>query len=142
MEQKLGQDLPVEGRAQYLRDNCDAIEEISYTRHFTAEELTDRKEQLSNVDIDIDNLEIEKKDAMSEFKTRLKPLGETRKTLLRQLRAKSETVTGNTFKFIDGETRTVGYYNARGELVYSRPAMAQEMQKTVFMSLRTGTDNR
>jgi hypothetical protein len=141
MEKFLGQDFPEAERKQFLQDNCDATEEISYTRHFTADELTEKKEVLANVDIEITDVEAEKKEAIADFKARLKPLGERRAELVKKLKAKSETVTGNTFKFIDGKTRMVGFYNHLGELVHSRQAMRQEMQKTMFMELRTGTED-
>lgn len=79
---------------------------------------------------------------MEVFKIRMKPLVEDRKEILRGLKNKSEHVTERCFKFIDLETREVGFYTESGELIESRPAYAEELQGTIFqVSRSTGTDN-
>lgn len=35
-------DINLEDRAQYLRDNCDAVEEITYSKSFSSEELAEQ----------------------------------------------------------------------------------------------------
>ena len=87
-------------------------------------------------------IEQEKKDAMAEFKERMKPFDEDRKRLLEELKNKSEYVNETCYKFIDHDERMVGYYNKLGELVSSRPIMPQEMQKTTFsINRNTGTES-
>lgn len=78
---------------------------------------------------------------MSEFKDRLKPLEEEKKRLLTGLKNKAEHTTERCFKFIDMETREVGYYNEDGDLIESRPAYADELQGNIFQMARTGTNN-
>ena len=141
MDKFLGQEYPETERRQFLEDNCDAVEEIGYTRRFTTDELNQKKENLANVSIDINDIEEAKAEAMADFKASLKPLNEDKKMLLDQVKRKSEFVQGNCFKFIDHDKKEVGYYNSLGELVSSRPIMPQEMQKTIFRSLnKTGTE--
>lgn len=132
MEKFLGQEYPESRREQFLKDNCDAVEEIGYTRRFTPDELNQKKELLANASIEINDIEEEKKRVMAEFKERLKPLDEERKSLLGEIRSKAQFVNEECYKFIDHETRMVAYYNKLGEMVSSRPAMPQEMQKTIF----------
>lgn len=43
MDKFLGQDIPEEGRWQFVTDNAHAIEEIGYTHRFTPEELAQKK---------------------------------------------------------------------------------------------------
>ena len=124
-----------------LADNCDAIEQIGYTRRFTPEELSHRKEELAETSISISDIEEEKKASDAYFKVRRKPLDERKSTLITELKEKSEYVTEDCYKFIDYETRTAGFYNSDGELVWERPIKPQEMQKTIFSQMRTGTDN-
>lgn len=137
MEKFLGIEYP-EGkeREDFLEANCDAIEQISYTRRFTGEELLKKKDSLSDLDIEINDIEEEKKDAISSFKERLKPLNEEKQLLLNDLKNKSEFVTAPCYKIIDHESREVGYYNKLGELVYERPIQSQEMQKTILSITR------
>jgi hypothetical protein len=124
-----------------LADNCDAVENIGYTRRFTPEELSLRKEELAETSIKISEIEEEKKQADAAFKYRRKPLDETKSTLITQLKEKSEYIREDCFKYIYHDERMAGFYNADGELVYERPVNAQEMQKTIFSVARTGTDN-
>ena len=45
-------------------------------------------------------------------------------------------------KILCHDEKMAGYYNKLGELVYSRPIMPQEMQKTIFsITRKTGTEN-
>ena len=63
-------------------------------------------------------------------------------TTLDGLKKKAEFVTERCFKFIDQETREVGYYNENGDLIESRPAYSEELQTTLFqIGRKTGTNN-
>ena len=142
MDRFLGGQLPESEREQFLSDNCDAMEGIGYTRRFSPDELAQKKEELANVSIELNEIEQEKKDAMADFKERMKPYDEARKRLLGELKDKSEYVNETCYKFIDHDERMVGYYNKLGELVSSRPIMPQEMQKTTFsINRKTGTES-
>ena len=67
MDKFLGQDIPEQERWQFLQDNADAVEKIGYTHRFTPEELAQKKETLAEVSITINDIEIEKKEAMDEL---------------------------------------------------------------------------
>jgi hypothetical protein len=124
-----------------LKSQCDAVEETGYTRRFTPDELNQRKEELADVSISISEIEAEKKLADADFKYRRKPHDERKTVLLEQLKNKSEFVRENCYKFIDHDERLALFYNSDGELVSSRPIMPQEMQKTIFGQMRTGTND-
>lgn len=142
MEKFLAQEIPEEQREQFLSDNCDATENVGYTRYFSPDELNQKKEELAEVSIEIAEIEDRKKEAMQFFKDQLKDPEETRKRLLGELKTKSEFVNDVCYKFIDHEARIVGYYDKLGVLVSSRAIMPQEMQRTVFsINRKTGTDN-
>lgn len=142
MDKFLGQDVPEEQRWQVISDSADAIEQIGYTRRFTSEELNQKKESLANYSIEINDIEEEKKDAMDVFKDRLKFPSEQKKLLLGQIKESAEFVKEDCAKIIDHESRLVGFYNKLGELVYTRPIMPQEMQKTTFsITRKTGTED-
>ena len=153
MDKFLGQDIPEQERWQFLQDNADAVEKIGYTHRFTPEELAQKKETLAEVSITINDVEMEKKEAMESFKERLKPLNEEKQELLDHIKRGSEFVENEECakilyhedeecaKILYHEEKMAGFYNKLGELVYSRPIMPQEMQKTVFsINRKTGTD--
>lgn len=137
----IGQDIPEERRWQFIQDNADAVEKIGYMHRFTPEELAQKKESLAEVSIAINDIEIEKKEVMDEFKERLKPLNEEKQKLLDHIKKGSEYVENEQCaKILFQEEKTAGFYNKLGELVYSRPIMPQEMQKTIYsINRETGT---
>lgn len=62
MEKFLGIEYPEgKSREDFLEANCDAIEEIGYTRRFTSEELLKKKDSLSELAIEINDIEEEKR---------------------------------------------------------------------------------
>ena len=136
LDKELGKDIALEERASFLEDNCDAVEEVTYSRAFEPEELALKREQLTDASIKIADIEEEKKEVMDGFKERLKPLQERKADAIKALRDKSQTVTEKCYKFLDEETKMVGFFNKEGNLVSSRPAFQRELQKTIQMDIR------
>lgn len=142
IKKEYGKEYSLEEREQFLRNTCDGMEEISYSRLFTPEELAKQREVLTEASIALVDIETAKKEAMAGFKEQAKPYEEQKAKAIENLKTKSETVFETCYKYIDEETKMVGFYNAEGNLVSSRPAFPDEMQKTVFAEIRkTGTDN-
>lgn len=134
MDKFLGQEIPEKDRWQFLQDNADAVEEIGYTHRFTPDELAQKKESLAETSIKINDIEIEKKEVMDGYKEQLKPLNEEKQKLLENIKKGSEYVEDEEcVKILYHEEKMAGYYNRLGELVYSRPIMPQEMQKTILI---------
>ena len=107
MDKVLGQEYGnIAERTAFLRDNCDAVEELGYVKPLANEQIKQLEEENDGV--------------------------------TKQLKEKSEFVTENCFKFVDGDE--VGYYNAEGVLVYQRPARPEEKSPNVFRLQRTGTN--
>ena len=129
----------IDERKRFLKDNCDAVETMSYMKQFKPEQIDSMKSELSDVSIDINDLEEEKKDQMAMFKLQLDPLKDQRKRLLLDIKQKAESVKETVYKFIDTETRMVEFYNDEGTMVSQRPTTAEESQKTIFQIERTGT---
>lgn len=144
MKRELGKDIQQgEERKQFLEDNADAVEKKEYMRHFTPEELLKLKEGLSETCISINDIEEELKAIKKDFAKKLEPLMALKKQALEGLKKKAELVEEDCYKFIDAESREVGYYNKNGDLIESRPAYSEELQTTMFQVLRnTGTDDK
>ena len=142
LDSELAKNVPLEDRAQVLEDSCDAVEDVTYSKPFTPEELALKREQLTDASIKIADIEEEKKQVMDGYKERLKPLQTQKEDAIKALRDKSQTVTEKCYKFFDEDTKTVGFYNSEGNLVNSRPAFKQELQKTIFSVMRkNGTED-
>lgn len=143
IEKELGKHLPQEQREEFLRNNCDGVEEVSYTRIFTPEELAEQRELLTDASIMLADIERTKKAKLAEFKDQAKPWEDQKSKAIENLRTKSEVVEEECFKVVDDETKMVGFYNHDGDLVSSRGAFASEMQKTIFAEFRkTGTEDK
>lgn len=130
----------LEERKAFLKDNCDRIEDAGYMKQFSPEQVTEMKERLAQVSIEINDIEEEKKAANDLFKEKLKPFAEEKHSLLTGIKHGAEFVTERCFVFIDQHEKMVGYYNEEGLLVSQRPATAKELQGTIFQIGRTGTD--
>lgn len=143
MQKQLGADIKSpEVLRSFLADNCDKIEEKGYMKPFSQEELLEMKEDLSEVAIKINDIEEEKKAVTAQYKQQLDPLAEEKKRILSALKNKAEYVNETCYKFLDETTREVGYYNAEGTLIESRPAFASELQGNLFkLSVKTGTND-
>lgn len=142
MERTLGKDYPEEMRVAFLKDNCDIVEEKGYMKRLSVEEMQDNKNSLSEIAIEINDIEEEKKEAVKKYKLLLEPLKGQRKEVLSNLKQKAVYRKENCFKFIDQEERMVGYYNAEGDLIEARPANQEELQGTIFqINRKTGTNN-
>lgn len=133
MEKELGKDIKdLKKRAAFLMDNCDKVEEKGYMKRFNPDELSTMKDELSEVAIEINDIQEKKKEVNSEFNEQLKPLTESKKKILTGLKNKAEFVKENCFKFVNLETREVGYYNEQGDLIDLRIANADELQGNIF----------
>lgn len=141
MDKQLFHSISQDERLTMLQDNCDAVERQSYMKQFSHEEILLMKDRLSEVSIDLNDIDIEKKSAMEVFKLKEKPLKNERSELLGNIKRKAIDVTEDCFKFVDHENQEVGYYNSLGDLVFSRPLMPSEKQKTIF-SLKSGTSDK
>lgn len=142
MQRVLGQDIKdPEQRKQFLSNNADKVEKIDYHKSFESEELAQKKTDFANKSIRIAALEEEIKEFKDKIGEELKPLREDTKQLLEDIKGKGRMVNEECYLFFDEEERMVGYYNAEGVLVQSRPATREELQKTIFADLREGTNN-
>ena len=140
MEKLLLQDQGLKERLETLENSADKIEEFSYTKPFTPDQILVFKDDLSTAMIELNVFEDELKDVKDEFKAKMKPLKEQTRSLLTNIKNKAEFVSAKCYIMIEGNE--AGYYNADGILVYQRPLLPGEKQKTVFSVMREGTNNK
>ena len=143
MEKTLGKEYAdLAARERYLKDNCDKVENKGYMKKFSPDELLGMKEELSETDISLNDVETELKYAKADFKLRIDPLKERRGQLLNFLKEKAQYVNEKCYKFIVADERMACFYNAEGDLVDARAATADEMQPNMFrINAKTGTDD-
>lgn len=134
----LGQEIAdLEERRQYLLDNADSVVEMDYHKPFDAEELAQKKTELSDACIRINDLEEDIKQYRDGVNEELKPLKTKRQELLEDIKAKGRMVKEKCFLFIEQEEKMACFYNAEGALVSSRPATREELKNpTLFQQIR------
>lgn len=111
MDKFLGQEILEQERWQFLQDNADAVGKTGYTHRFTPEELAQKKETLAEASITINDIGIEKKEAMEESKERLKPLNEEKQEPLDHIKRGPEFVENEECAKIPyHEEKTAGFY--------------------------------
>lgn len=141
----LGQDiLDLEERKNFLTDNADAVVEMDYHKSFESEELAQKERDFAKKSIRVANLEEEISKFREKINEELKPLREETKALLSDIKSKGRMVHEKCFQILDEKEKMVGFYNAEGILISSRPATKDELQKTIYADLREqkdGTNN-
>lgn len=143
MDAQLFQDMPLDERKEMLEANADAVEHLGYTRSLPSDEVDQLKEQLMSVQIKIEEKQEELKEKSKELNTIIRDYKDSRKKIVGTLKTRSEYIEEDCYKMVDEKRREVGYYNREGNLVYSRPARREELQKTIFAAIRkTGTEDK
>lgn len=129
-------------REVYLKDNCDAAENISYTKAIPEEQLNILKDQLINKQIEISEKEEQKQQITKQLNDELKGMKEVRNELIGKVKHKSEYKHDVCYKFVDRKARVTGYYDKEGDLVFQRPSTPDEMQMNMFIEdMKTGTED-
>ena len=148
MNKTIGKDIanPIQ-REHFIKDNADKVEEKGYMKPYTPEQLQGLKEDLANISIEISEMESELKKVQTEYKGKLKPLKESRDKLVDNIKVKAEYVYELCYRFTDRDAKVTEYYNGNGDLVEIRPATAEELQPTLFVTpniynnAKDGTNN-
>lgn len=143
MEKQLLQSMDPEARKNYLENNADEVEQRSYFKRLTEEELASKKHEFTTNSLSVHDLEEQKKEAVKDFKDQMAPHKEEVKELSKCIRTGFESVEGSLYKFIDHETRMVSYYDESGEIIptENRPATIEELQQlTISHSIRAANE--
>lgn len=124
----LGQDIEdLEERKNYLSDNADDVEEMSFTKRFDSETLMKKKDKYVAAASKVSDIEEQIKDFREEKKAELKPYKEECAKLLQEIKQKGSQVTERVYKFVDREARMTAWYDKEGNLVTSRQATRDEL---------------
>lgn len=131
MDQFLFQEMPEEKRVQHLEALSEGVENREYSTFLTHDELTERKSEFTSLAIQEAKLEDKKRNFLDELKVEMKPIQTKKQLLLTEIKTGSVRETGICYKMVDQETRMVGFYNKRGQLVDQRPMTMDDRQMTL-----------
>lgn len=125
-------ELQPKERLILLQQNADHIEETTYYKPLTAEELDLRREELTDNAIKLSEYEDEKKEVMQEFKLKMDPLAKANKKLLTEVKTRQAEVSGALYLMANHEEGMMETYDSNGELISSRRLRPEEKQKNIF----------
>lgn len=131
--------LPQTERATAIRELAVTSYNKNVVRNFTEEELTEMKSELSEVDINLNDLEEEKKAVTAEINERIKPVKDARSILLKQLKDKYFENMETVYDIDDQEEGMMHTFDHSGKLLGSRRLTPKERQ-TSIRNLSTGTN--
>ena len=98
-------------RQQMLLDNADGVEEISFTRMLTPEQIADLKDELSEHCIQLKDVKADKKAHNAKYNEQIKQLETESDKLTEKIREGADSVMEQCYKMIDREEGMVGYYD-------------------------------
>ena len=125
-------DASPEERLQALINNADKVEETTYYKPLTEDELNEKREIIADNEIKLSDIAEEKKSVMQEFKDRTEPLTTQKQTILQEIRTKQVEVFGNVYHMVNYESGMMETFDKHGLLISSRRLKANEMQKNAF----------
>jgi len=114
-----------------LESIASVVTKESYIKKLSDNEITEKRKSLSDVSIDINDIEEEKKEIMDEFKLRLKEPMAEKKQLLNAIKHKAEERTGNLFHIDDQENGFMYIFDEEGICIDSRPLRPTERQTKI-----------
>lgn len=136
MQKLLFSEKTPEERLKALKANADKMEELTYTKPLTQEELDEYRENYSDKSIEFSKLDDEKKVTVSSINDQVKPVKKDLDLLLRIIKTKAIEITDETYLFADHETGMMEYFDGNGEMVYARRLRPEEKQTTINSQIR------
>ena len=147
----LFQDLTPTQRVEMLESNAfDLIENHTYRRPLTDEELAEEREAFTNAHIEIERMQNELAEIMAQKKQEIKLKQKVAAAHLDNIKHQSEEKVDTVFLIQDFKERKIGTYNSEGILLTERPMRGKERQSMIPFQLgktfdgdnsRTGTDD-
>ena len=121
-------------RMLILQQNADKIEQTTYQKPLSEEELAIRKDQLTENSIKLGDLEEEKAETVARFKESIDPLKAANKQLLFELRMKQAKVDGTLYHMANHDEGMMETYDDQGELVSTRRLRPDERQGRILLA--------
>jgi len=140
MQKTILDEVPDHMRLQVLQDSADSIEDTTYLKQLTQEELDLKREQYFENQIKVTALQEELTGIKKSYKERMEPLALENKTLLQEVRTKQTEISGTLYHLANHDTGFMETYNETGELIGTRRLRPNEKQKNIFSLSKASND--
>lgn len=121
-------ELSPEERLNALRNNADRIENTTYDKELTQEELDAKREQFVDNSIEVSKLEDELNEKKKEYKNKIEPIKLINRGLQREVKTKKKEVKGQIFHMANHVDSMMESYDESGEMIASRRLRPDEKQ--------------
>lgn len=123
-------------RLEILTDSADHIEETTFYKDLSEDDLTVKRETFVENNIEISKHQEILDIAKAEYKANTKPLAMHNEILLTEIKTRKTTVKGKLFHIADHDSNVMNTYDEKGEFISSRRLRPDERQ-TRITSLRS-----
>lgn len=106
----------------------DITESYNYLRTLSEDEIADEQTVFSEEHLALERIETRKRELMEEINAEIKVHRLRAQKALEKIRTRREDVTETVYIIQDFDSRQIGIYNNRGELIHERNMRANEMQ--------------
>jgi gas vesicle protein len=126
-------ELSADERLNILRNNADKVEQTTYEKELTEDELIAKREQFVDNSIAVSKLEDELSEKKKEFKSKIDPLKLINRALQYEVKTKKTEVKGTIFHMADHVNGYMETYDESGELISSRRLRPDEKQARLYI---------
>lgn len=119
-------------RLMIMQENAAKIEQTTYQKVLTPDELAARREDLADNCIKLNEKEDDLNEIKSDFKAVMDPLKKTNKILLTEIKTKQSTIDGTLFHMANYDDGMMETYDNEGMLISSRRLRPEEKQQNIF----------
>ena len=134
MEKQLFENVSISQRAEMLEANAEKVEEMTYPKPLTPEEMEAHRMAFSQMAIEISAKQDRMKEITDQHKAELKPMTDEYKETLSIIKTKQKMVKETVYHLADHEEGLMCTYNNRGELIMSRRLTPEENQLSIHSS--------
>lgn len=133
-------DLSEQERLQVMRNHADNIEETTYEKDLTVEELDAKREEFVDNSIKVSTLEDEFNEVKATHKGKVEPIKMHNKILQQEVKTKKQKVKGTLFHMANQDSGYMETYEESGELIGTRRLRPDEKQARLFVAKPAAND--
>lgn len=119
-------------RLMAMQETASKVEQTTYQKTLSAEELSARREDLADDCIKLNQLEDELKEIKDDFSSKMNPLKSANKIRLNEIKTKQSTTDGTLFHIANHEESMMETYDNEGFMISSRRLRPEEKQGHIF----------
>lgn len=134
--QKFMPDATLKERRELLHASADKVEEGSYYKPLTEDELNAAKDDLTDAVIETNRLMEEKAELAKALNEQIKTKKVETKNLLTMIKTRQVEKVGVTYEMHNHTTGMLECYDEDGDLLYTRRLKPDERQKTIMNEAR------